>query len=74
MWFSGLTQQNLHRALAHEIMNVKCRASHFSELTDGVTAVDVEECHERLEYVQVERWCDQFSVSPPFVTCSKKKS
>jgi len=55
-------------------VNVKCRAAHLSELTDGVTAVDVEECHERLEHVQVERRCDQFSVGPPFVTCPKKKS
>jgi len=69
-----LTQQNFHRALAHEIMNVKCGAAHFSELTDGVTAVDVEECHERLEHVQVERRGDQFSVGPPFVACPKKKS
>lgn len=67
-----LTQQNFHSAFAHEIVNVKCGASHFSELTDCVTAVDIEECHKRLEHVQVERRRDQFSVGPPFVTCQKR--
>jgi len=64
-----LTQQDLHGALAHEIVYVDFGVAHFPEFVDRVAAVDVEQRHERLEHVQMERGRDQFPVCPPFVAC-----
>lgn len=66
-----LTQQNFHRTFAHEIVNVEFGGSHLSEFVYGVTTVDIKKRYERLKYVQMERRCDQFSVGPPFVACTK---
>lgn len=63
-----LTQQNLDCAFAHEIMNVDFGVTHFPKFVDGIAAVDVEQGHERFEYVQMECGGDQFPVSSPFVT------